>query len=181
MNPSPRERLDRLGDLADVIGRGAAASADGRRAELHVAPGVGGEILGRAQVDSPVLDFLGDAGVGLDDQRERRQLDGLLDGAEQAVGTAAAVHSPGDRLPAAGRQRRHHPRHRLPGGSLVLIGNYERERKGYVGQAAHGQAAHRSTAARFGWVSKSTKSAPPSTNACACSTIMSSSIGSSRG
>ena len=133
------QRLDRPGDLADMLRRGAAAAAHGRRAQRHEPLGVLGQILGRAEVDLPISHLLGLAGVGLHDQRQFGQPGGLLDRAQQPVRPGAAVHAPGDRLPGLRRQRRQHARKRLARGRLAALEHRERDGKRHLRPGRHGR------------------------------------------
>ena len=126
-DPRPLQRFDGQGHLADVVGRGPAASAHRRDAQRHVTLGVAGQIFGRAEVNPPVFHFPGHAGVGLHHQRQGGQSHGPLHRAQQAVGPDAAVHAPGDRLGGAGRQRGQHPLDRLAGGRLAGARRWRRK------------------------------------------------------
>ena len=135
--------------------------------------GVFGQILGRAEVDPPVLDFLGDAGVGLDHQRQRGDADRPLDGAR--AGRRARCRSSCPRRPAAAQSAGSGASirfDRLAGGRFALADEHEREHEGHV--RAGGAWRRRSVPGRpgVGCVSKRMKSAPPSRRLAACSTII---------
>ena len=84
---------------ADVLGRGAAAAADHRGAELDHAAREHVEVLGRRHVEEAAVDGAGQPGVGLHAERQARAEHPLGDG-ERELRTVAAVHADARRRPS---------------------------------------------------------------------------------
>jgi len=134
--------------------------------------GRSGQIFGRTEINPPVLHFPGQAGVGLHDQRQGRHAYRPLHGAQQAVGPDAAVQAPGDRLGGAGGQRASIRSTDSPATVSPHSTTVKERTNGTSGRLAMA-AAQRSSASRFGCVSKRMKSAPPSIRPSTCSRIIS--------
>ena len=143
LRPAPAASgLIGLGHLADVLGRGAAAAADGRRAQVDVPLGVGrsGTRASRGRSAGSRLPWAcrrwaarSAAAASAAPPARRRQA---------ARRARAAVHAPGDRLRAAVRQaapasaRPTRPRPISPS-----LDDGEREHERHVGQPPHGRGA----------------------------------------
>ena len=99
-----RQLLDRQGDLPDVLRRRAAAATHHPHAAGDEAPGVGGHVLGRAEVDVAALDVAGLAGVGLRRERHVAHRRQPFHGLEHRRRADTAVHA--DHVGAARGQGR---------------------------------------------------------------------------
>ncbi len=136
-NACPRKRLDRAAHLADMVRRGAATAADRPGAKLHESQRIGGQVLGRAEIDLAVVDLLGNSGVRLRDERQARQADGPFERSEQAGRAGAAVHAQGNRAGRALGQGREHPLEGFAGDRFFLIRDGEGEGEGDARRFGH--------------------------------------------
>ena len=102
------EHARRLGHPADVIGRGAAAAADHRGAELDGAAREHVEVLRRGHVEQAAVDGARQPGVGLHAERHPRPAHALGDG-QRELRAVAAVHADHVGAPVAQRRRRPAP------------------------------------------------------------------------
>ena len=145
-----RERLDGQGDLADMVGRGAATAAHGRSAQAHVTLGIGRPDIpaSRSRSGGSPLPWACPA-LGCTINGSGVSRTAVSTAPSKPVGPDAAVHAPGDRLRAAGGQRGQHPLDRLARGRFARARRWRRKARRARPGNCRMAAAQRSTAR--GW------------------------------